>query len=140
MSNWLFSNLSILEKGLNAAFLRNQVIADNIANIDTPGYKAKKVEFESILKDCISQGAENSVSFKGKKTNPRHMDIGTGSLKDIKPVITRDNNTSIRMDGNNVNIDAEMVELSRNTILYNALVQKTGKELARLKTAVREVR
>lgn len=134
MSNWLFSNIRLLEKGLNATWLRNTVIANNIANVDTPGYKSSRVEFESILESKLQEGALN-----GKTTNPKHISINT-SIEDANPIVEKNKNTTMRMDGNNVDIDVEMAELARNSIKYNALIEKTRRDLARIKTAIKEVR
>lgn len=134
MSNWLFSNIRLLEKGLNATWLRNTVIANNIANVDTPGYKSSRVEFESILESKLQEGALN-----GKTTNPKHISINT-SIEDANPIVEKNKNTTMRMDGNNVDIDVEMAELARNSIKYNALIEKTLRDLARIKTAIKEVR
>ncbi len=134
MSNWLFSNIRLLEKGLNATWLRNTVIANNIANVDTPGYKSSRVEFESILESKLQEGALN-----GKTTNPKHISINT-SIEDANPIVEKNKNTTMRMDGNNVDIDVEMAELARNSIKYNALIEKTRRDLARIKAAIKEVR
>jgi flagellar basal-body rod protein FlgB len=133
MSGWMFQRLSLLEHGLNAAWKRNQVIADNLANADTPGFKASHVEFESLLADAV-----NETGVQGKKTREKHMQLGAGAVETIRPVIRQSTDTTMRMDGNNVNVDKEMASLAMNSIQYNALVQKISKELGRIRMAVRE--
>ncbi|HOV69109.1 MAG TPA: flagellar basal body rod protein FlgB [Clostridia bacterium] len=130
MTARIFSGISNLEKALDTAWQRNKVIADNIANVDTPGYKAKMIPFEQDFDQALS-------SVKMKKTNPKHMDAQLDTL--TARVITR-NNTSMRYDGNSVDIDAEMVDMAKNNILYNALIEKVARELRRIKTAVMEGR
>lgn len=127
--------MGILEKALDASWLRNEVIAHNIANADTPGYKKYKVEFEDELRAALEAGA-----LKGKKTRPKHMDIGAGSVGDVKPRVVRTVGTQMREDGNNVDMDEEMTNLAKNAILYNALVQKLSGEFNRLKMVINEGR
>jgi len=131
----MFSQIALLERGLDALWKRNEVISNNIANIDTPGYKANKVEFESLLAEALAKG-----TIQGKTTRNKHIQIGAGSLDDVRPVVKRSNNTTMRMDGNNVDIDQEMVDLARNSIQYQALIQKVSKELGRIRMAVQEGR
>lgn len=135
MSNWMFQKTGLLERGLNATWKRNEVISNNIANIDTPGYKASGVEFESLLAEAM-----DGTGIQGKKTRDKHMETGIGSLETIQPTIIQNTNTTMRVDGNNVDVDKEMVELARNSIQYNALVQKISKELGRIRMAVKEGR
>ncbi|MBM7581373.1 flagellar basal-body rod protein FlgB [Caldicoprobacter guelmensis] len=133
--NRLFSNMGILEKALDAAWLRNEVIAHNIANADTPGYKKYKVVFEEELKSAIEASA-----LKGKKTRPKHLDIGATSIDQVSPRIVRTGGTQMREDGNNVDMDEEMTNLAKNSIMYNALVQKIAGEFRKLKAVINEGR
>lgn len=126
-------NISILAKALDAAWLRNQVISNNISNVDTPDYKAYKVKFEDILKDAI----ENN-GIKGYKTNPKHIDVGTYQPGGVKPCVTRIKNTSTREDGNNVDIDTEMANLAKNNIMYQALIEQLSSKISRIKNAINE--
>lgn len=106
MLNRILNSKNMIHKTLDATWTRNETIAQNISNVDTPGYKRKIVSFEEQLKDALnSQTASRS-------------DV---SQVDIK--VIEDKSTSTRMDGNNVNIDLEMAELAKNTIKYNALVE-----------------
>ena len=112
--------LSVTEKGLDALWLRQQVISGNIANIDTPGYKCKSVEFEDLLTRALQQG-----------------DV-TDSTENIRPkVITREN-TQAREDGNNVDIDAENIELVRTQLAYEALARAVSAQYSRIKYAITE--
>jgi len=126
---------TILQKALDASWLRNQVISNNIANVDTPNYKAYKVEFEELLRDAMKK-----TGTRANITNPRHIPIGNDSLEVIKPRIVRDTGTSIRMDGNNVDIDVQQASLANNTIMYQALVDQLSAKLARLKMVINEGR
>ncbi|MGI6188210.1 MAG: flagellar basal body rod protein FlgB [Clostridiales bacterium] len=130
----LFSKTQFLEKALDAAWLRNKVISHNIANADTPGYKKYQVSFEDELKAAMAS------SIKGKKTRSKHMDIGAGSINDVTPRIERSDFTKMRVDENNVDMDVEMANLAKNTIIYNALVQKISGEFQRIKNVINEGR
>ncbi|MGI6707447.1 MAG: flagellar basal body rod protein FlgB [Clostridia bacterium] len=124
MFGWFVKNTGILEKSLDAVWLRNQVISNNIANVDTPGFKSSKVEFENILRSAMENGELSSD--------------GTAGMDGLEPVVVENRWTTMRMDGNNVDIDSEMVDLARNSIRYDALVQKISKEFGRIRMAIRE--
>ena len=79
-------------------------------------------------------------SIKGKKTRSKHMDIGAGSINDVTPRIERSDFTKMRVDENNVDMDVEMANLAKNTIIYNALVQKISGEFQRIKNVINEGR
>lgn len=134
MINDMFKSTYILERALDASWLRNKVTANNIANVDTPGYKRQKVEFEQFLAQAIDNKA------RGMITNERHIPIGAGSINAVKINIREDNATSMRLDGNNVDIENEMAQMAKNNIMYNALIQKVSGEFKKLETAISEGR
>lgn len=130
----LTHNLGLREKALDAAWTRNEVIAQNIANVDTPGYKKSTVTFEEYLEDALEQDG-----FKGFTTDSRHIRIGGDSAENTKIRITRHyDNLSTRLDGNNVDIESEMASLAKNDIRYYTLVQSVSGSYQRLKTAIKE--
>lgn len=132
----LTNNLDMREKALDAAWTRNEVIAQNIANVDTPGYKEKTVRFEEYLADALDKS-----SFKGNTTDSRHIEIGGGSLDNAKMKVTTDyKNLSTRLDGNNVDIDSEMASSAKNDIRYNVLAQSISSGFSRLRSAIKEGR
>lgn len=135
MLNFNFGQINLIEKALYASMIKNEVISNNIANVDTPNFKRSDVKFEEILKDAI-----DGKKLKGYITNPRHIPIAPSSLDSIKPEIVQDNNTSMRLDGNNVDIDSEMSNLAKNQLYYYALVQRASGELNSIMTAVRDGR
>lgn len=132
-----FSNkMKILEKSLDASLLRNEVISQNIANVDTPGYKKKTVKFEEYLSKAVKDS-----TFKGFRTDRRHIPIGAGSIDSVSAKVTEDyNNLSMRIDGNNVDIEAEMAEMAKNSIKYNLLVQSVSGSYRKLKSVISEGR
>ena len=97
--------MGLLAKAMDAYSTRHKVISNNIANVDTPGYKRSYVEFERQLAGLVGED--------GKSRD-------TEAVEALKPRVEVDRATASRYDGNNVNIDQEMSELAKNTISYNA--------------------
>ncbi len=129
----LFSSdaFSALQEGLDAASLRQQVIANNVANINTPGYKAQDVSFE----DEFKQALDNTDEPQLKQTDPRHLP-GVNPLSSVGINIQTLGGTSMRNDGNNVDIDDEMSKLAENNIRYNAMAQLMGTRFKMLNYAI----
>jgi flagellar basal-body rod protein FlgB len=111
--------IQVMEKGLDVASLRHRVISNNIANVATPGFKKSKVTFEEYLAKVVKRGATD--------------------LRSVKPSIVRVN-TGMKEDGNNVDIDYEMAALSKNTIMYNAILQCVDGKFSILSSVLKEVR
>lgn len=116
---------NLIKEDLNVSALRNKVIANNISNINTAGYKRKYVSFEDTLQNTIK-----SVSLK--TTSEKH--ISSSNDSGDKRIIT-DNSTSTRSDGNNVDIDTEMVNLTANNMLYESLTTALNNRFAMNKIA-----
>lgn len=134
MWNDLFQSVDLLQKGLQAAWVRNSVIRNNIANVETPGFKSSEVDFESIVANTLS-----GTGFVGKKTRDKHIEIGRATdINMITPKIREVYDTSMRMDENNVDIEAENANLAQNSIQYNTLMVKLNSELSRIRLAVTE--
>ncbi len=154
MLNRLFANVNLLEKGMDASWKKNEVIANNIANIDTPGFKRSDVEFESVFRNALSSeessffNATNQLSenFKNEIVKSDIENSNTDNLfennsKDnLSPVIDQNNLVSIRIDNNSVDIDYEMTELAKNSIFYESLTYSISKEIGRIKYIIREGR
>lgn len=104
----------LLKEGLKASTIRDRVIANNVANINTKGYKKFRVVFEENLKNNVN----NSLM---KTSDERHI---SNISKEGSTKILRDNSGSMRNDGNNVDIDSEMINLAANTLKFNALVNE----------------
>ncbi len=120
-----FNYINVLNSAANASLARNNVIANNIANVDTPNYKRKDVQFESYLNSALS--GEESL-------NERVAAIDLGSLK---PRIYTDNSSlSYRLDGNNVDPDTEHAFLADNQIRYYTLLDSMTQEFNRMKSVL----
>ncbi len=115
-----------LAADLDNRVLQNKLIASNVANVDTPGYKSKDLKFHRILTD-------NMDEVQLKRTHVKHMGSGSGTVRHNEIV---ENPNPGRPDGNNVNIDEEMLKLAENNIKYNVAVQLMSKKLKHIKAAV----
>lgn len=122
----MFSDVTsqLLTKALDTASMRQRVISNNLANINTPGFKRSYVTFEEELRKTL-------------ETNNR---VNLNSIQKIEPQINKDNSTSMRLDGNNVDMDQEMVDLAMNSINYNTAVQQLNKKLGMLRYVISEGR
>ena len=131
----LFKPVDLLEKGVAASWARSAVIRNNIANVETPNFKASDLEFESYMSRAI-QGS----GFEGARTHPGHRKIGCKyEIESVAPrIVQRRDDLSMRMDGNNVDIESENVKLAQNSLYYNTLIEKMNSELRRLAMAIRE--
>ncbi|MBO8137516.1 MAG: flagellar basal body rod protein FlgB [Desulfotomaculum sp.] len=106
-----------LKKDLDTGTLRQRVIANNLANLNTPGYKKSFVSFEEKLKPLLD---ENRLPLK--ITHPQHLG-GVKHLAEVQPEVVKVTNTSLRPDGNNVDADEEMVNLAAAQVKYNTSAQ-----------------
>jgi len=136
MLDKLLGSTKVMEKALDATWLRNEAISQNIANVDTPGYKKKTVKFEEYLNE-----ATDGSSFKGLRTDNRHIPIGSDSIDNVEIQVTEDNSsTSMRIDGNNVDIDSEMASMAKNSIQYNTLAQRLSGKYKSILSVISEGR
>ncbi|WP_047984887.1 flagellar basal body rod protein FlgB [Ornithinibacillus californiensis] len=126
----LFSGtINTLQQSLNYASVKNQTIASNISNVDTPNYKAKDVVFKDLLQQEIAS------SITAKRTHPRHLPFGQDQRLSYE--IIQRNNTTYNHNGNNVDIDKEMAELAQNQIYYQSLVDRINGKFNSLQTVIR---
>ncbi|MBO6014990.1 MAG: flagellar basal body rod protein FlgB [Lachnospiraceae bacterium] len=124
----VYNYINVMDKAADASWLRNEVIANNIANADTPNYKRKDVAFEGELTRALSK-----MRYKSMDEKVDHLTLG-----DLKPATYTDHGDySYRVDGNNVDIDTENVELARNQIKYNALMSSVNQEFSNLKSVMK---
>ena len=144
----IFDSVDLINRGLEVTWLRNEVISNNIANIDTPGFKSSEVEFEHIFSDALNNilptgddalRLTNEMHIGSERTrlattHEGHIAIG-GNLEPSPVVVTNDDD-SLRYDENNVDIEHEMAELAKNTIEYYALISKVNSEFTKLNTAI----
>ena len=126
------NNINILNKALDAIWLRDKAINHNISNANTPNYKRLTVNFEDQLRQAMT-----SKETKMNRTHSKHLPISM-ELDEIKPKISVDKNYSYRFDKNNVNIDVESADLAKNTIMYNAVINQIINEFDKIKNVINE--
>ena len=121
-----YNYINVLDKAADASWTRNDVLANNIANADTPNYKRKDVQFETYLSNAIAgtDTLDETVA---------NIDLSTLEAT----TYTEQSNLSYRMDGNNVDISTENVELAKNQIRYYVLMNSINNEFSQLKTVLR---
>lgn len=123
-----FNYINVLDKAADAAWLRNDVIANNISNATTPGYKRQDVDFESEFRKALKRSRYISMDdriadIKVNRLNPRtYIDSA---------------NYSYRLDGNNVDIETENVTLAANQIRYNGLIDCMNQEFNNLQMVMK---
>ncbi len=117
-----------LNFALDTLSVKNNGISRNIANQDTPKYKAVKLVFSEVMEEYYSN-SNNPVSLK--RTNPMHMPVGDEEL-DPRTLVRFQNNPSIRNDGNDVNLDYEMSQQAEAELRYKMLSQIAGKKVTGL--------
>lgn len=122
-------SMKALQSSLNFRQLRQEVISSNIANSETPGYKAKKLSFEQALADALDLDEKLSMQVGDKK----HFNVGGGGLDTLKPNIYENPDGVVSNDGNTVDREQEMAEMANNKILYDASIQLLNKKLSQLK-------
>jgi len=126
----------ILARTMSVSLLRQEVIADNIANADTPHFKRSEVAFESELDRALS--SYNPHPFCEALTNRRHIPFyRQKDYKEVKPIVYLDYSTSYRNDGNNVDIEKEMVDVKENTLRYSAMARRVSDNFRMLAIVLR---
>jgi flagellar basal-body rod protein FlgB len=141
MINGFFSSeiYQILEKSLNAAAQQHKLISNNIANVETPGFKTSEVVFQSKLREILDSKEKDYLPLK--VTHPNHIPIIPDlKIEDIEPEIITRTETTSRNDGNNVDIDLEMSKLAENTTYYSTIAQLMTLKLSTLKDVITEGR
>lgn len=130
MSTMILSNaynyVNVLGKAADASWTRNDILANNIANADTPGYRRKDVQFETYLANLVAGTDTLDETVAGIDLNELNCTTYTDQA-----------NLSYRYDGNNVDMNTESVELAKNQLKYYTLMNSMTQEFSRLRTAMR---
>ncbi len=124
----LFDNtISLLEKSIDFSSKKNDVIVNNISNVDTPNYRAKKVEFQNVLDAEMQQ-------LQARRTHVKHLPFSTEANNTY---ITQQNKYIYRHDKNSVDIDKEMAEFAKNQIYYQSIVDRINGKFSTLQNVIR---
>lgn len=123
-----FDYIYVLDRAADAAWQRNEAISNNIANVDTPGYKRQDVAFESVLQQALGNNRYESMDDK----------VANVDLSRLRGRAYLDYaNYSYRLDGNNVDIENENVMLAENQLKYQGLISSINQEFTNLKTVMK---
>ena len=129
-------NDRLIKTALEGLVSRQRTIADNVANVDTPEFKASRVSFETALKQ-----AAGTVDEPLKMMKVQNAVAAPGDAPpDVKPTVTLESDTGRRNDGNNVDVDREMLELADTNVRFNALIQVMSSKMANLRYAINDGR
>ena len=121
-----YNYINVLDKAADASWTRNDVLANNIANEDTPGYKRKDVQFETYLSNAVAGTDSLDETISNIDLNELNCTTYTDQVS-----------LSYRYDGNNVDIHTEGVELAKNQLKYYTLMNSMSQEFSRLKSAIK---
>lgn len=121
--------IGIMSRALDASSLRQRAISNNIANVDTPNYQPTQVSFENMLQQEING------TFTGNRTNEKHIAIGSSSNIPTPELINE--NIVMGNNGNGVDLDHEMTEMSKNSLWYQSLAYGINEEFNLLKTSIK---
>lgn len=127
----------LLGKAINYRALRGQMISGNIANIDTPFYKARDIDFETSMRDeaLKLKNQDNPNTLQIANTNSNHFQPINDISQTRATVFFRDGHMA-RNDGNTVDLDVEMSEMTKNSIMYNALTAAVKRDTAMMKMMI----
>ena len=130
ITSGVYDYINILGKAADGAWARNEAISNNIANVDTPGYKRQDVSFETELQHALKASKYRSLDSKVAEANLHLNRLEPRAYTDIP-------NWSYRMDKNNVDVDTENVELASNQIKYNGITTSLDNEFKNLKSVIK---
>lgn len=124
-----FAYVDLLKASADYSAIRNEVLSSNIANINTPNYKRQDVSFESVLSSAVAKAGSSSQSLTRVV---RNIDY-----RHVAPTVYTDNSSlSYRIDGNNVDIDTEEVELASNQLYAQGVFDSITQNFNRIKSAL----
>jgi flagellar basal-body rod protein FlgB len=130
----LDAELNFHQTALRLRAERQQVLASNIANADTPNYKARDIDFSSALKQALAPGVAAPVSMA--KTSPAHLGGSAGATTASGMPLLYRTAAQGNVDGNTVDMDAERNQFADNALRYEASVTFAGGQLKKLLAAV----
>lgn len=124
--------LKSLATALQFREMRNELTASNIANANTPDYKAKKLDFEEALARALDVDGQMTMNT----TDEKHFNVGNGGFNNLEPEIYDNPNGVVSENGNTVDVEDEMAKMAENKLMYDALVQLINKKMGIMKYAI----
>ncbi len=132
-SQGIFSGtISVLEKALDVRSMKHNLVLSNIANKDTPNYKA----FDLLVDEELQKLTDKQDGLSLRKTNPGHLPIGRSGDYSSITITEKTQGFPESMDGNTVDVEKEMTSLAENTLLYNATAQIIKRKFQGLKSVI----
>ena len=123
-----FDYVNVLDKAMDASWLRNEAISNNLSNVDTPNYKRQDVDFETQLAKALRHSRYKSMDAK----------VADVKLNRLNPIAYKDyTGFSYRIDGNNVDPDTEGVYLAKNQVVYQGLSMSVNEEFKNLQAVMK---
>lgn len=125
----VYSYINVLNKAADASWLREETITNNLANVNTPGYKRKDVDFQSVLRRELG-----NMKYTTLDSKVEHADLSQLNASTYVDAASY----SYRVDKSNVDVDTENVELVSEKLRYDALTDSMTQEFSRLKMAMQK--
>lgn len=122
------TTFDLLQRAMDVRIKRHAVLSSNVANSETPNYKARELDFAGELNKVLTQKTENV-----EKTNTMHMDLDENSSSHV----ILDNSGAVGADGNNVDLDISMGKLGENVRAYSNAATWLGVQLRLLKNVTK---
>lgn len=136
LGNIIDDNLTgTLERGLDYASFRQQVIANNVANINTPRFRRSDVPFSQVMRAMSDQQDQDPMALG--VTDARHFPLSDPMANKLSMFVSQSNNTSTRLDGNNVDINKEMADSAKNGLYQQALTQMMARRFRLVKDVIK---
>jgi len=134
MSDAIFNKtrLPVMGRAMDAAMLRARVVANNIANVNTPGFQRVDVSFEKELRTALDR-----TRLQGTRTDSAHMNIGRLDLRDVGPKAFKPYDPTLPSGVNNVDIDIEMGKLAEAQIAFQYMNRYNQSVFKRLNAAIK---
>lgn len=127
-SSNVFNYINVMDKAADASWLRTQTLANNLSNVDTPYYKRKDVDFQSVLRQELGNMKYDTLDSKIDHADLSHLEVST---------YIDHANYSYREDHNNVDVDTENVELASEAIRYSALTDSMTREFSSIRSVIK---
>ena len=134
MSGLFDKTTGALGKSLDMRLLRHNITSANVANAETPGYAAKKMDFEESLSRALDLEEFGQI----ETSSPDHFPVGKGAVNSVRGDIYDNPDINHSNDKNTVDLEKEMSTLAENTILYRSAIELIKKKLGSMKYAVTE--
>ena len=123
-----------LESAVQASEMRQRIISNNIANVDTPHFKRSEVLFETLLQQSL--GNNKKMQIAGKRTDNRHIAFGSEVANIPVAKVITDQSTSMGNSNNNVDVDSEMALLAKNQLNYSFYIQQLNHDMKMMNIAI----